>query len=37
MNEIVGNIAKKDLHKVNKVTFVYEPNETEYVLKEIRK
>lgn len=39
MSEIVNNIAKKDLHKVNKVTFVYESNETntEYILKEIRK
>ena len=37
LKSILDTTDKKDLHKVNKVTFVYEPNETEYVLKEIRK
>lgn len=39
MTEIIGDIAKKDLAKVKKITLKYAPNEanTEYVLKEIKK
>lgn len=39
MSEIVENVAQKNMSKVKKLTFVYEPNEeqTEYILKEIRK